>query len=198
MAGKDSRSRSKGHGLEETGRRFAWENMVLRRLFPNLAAKLDYFINGLVKGPRYRRIVAQFANSPTPPWFSHVELETLNRCNGGCEFCPVNRNAVQRPLARMSESLFEDILRQLAAIRYNKGLSLYSNNEPLLATRMPDFAALAKKRPPRAYLKLYTNGTLLTLDLFRQIVPHLDKLTVNNYNPIPEMHENIKEIRDTN
>ncbi len=162
-----------GHAVEGKlsmmTRRFAQENTLLRRLFPALTARLDYLIKGVAKRRKYRSLVATFRDVSAPPWFKHVELETLNRCNGGCEFCPVNRKAAQRPLARMSEALFEDILRQLAEIRYAQGVSLYSNNEPLLDTRLPEFAALARERLPHARLKLYTNGTLLTLDMFRQL-----------------------------
>ena len=195
MADGKSRSRETGE-LEVLTRRFSQEDTLLRRLFPVLSTQLDYFIKGLRKDSLYRKNFSQFLSKPVAPWFNHIELETLNRCNGGCSFCPVNRNAVQRPLERMSESLFEDILRQLAEIGYRSGVSLYSNNEPLLDTRLPDFAAVARERLPHAYMKLYTNGTLLTLELFRRLIPNFNKFTVNNYNPAPEMYGNVQEIHD--
>ena len=189
------RSRKRGEVTVRT-RRFFQETTVLRRLFPVLSTQWFYFIKGVKKNRAHRRAFASFFSKPTPPWFNHVELETLNRCNGECSFCPVNRNAVQRPPARMSESLFEDIVRQLADIQYRRSVALYSNNEPLLDTRLPDFASLARKRLPKANMKLYTNGTLLTLDLFRRLIPNFNKFIVNNYNPAPEMHGNIQEIHD--
>lgn len=195
MADGKSRLHATG-GLKMLTRRFSQEGAFLRRLFPVLSAQLNYFIKGVRKNSAYKKEFAHFLSRPSPPWFSHVELETLNRCNGECSFCPVNRKAAQRQLARMPESLFEDILRQLAEIRYKRGVSLFSNNEPLLDTRLPDFAAMARKRLPGATIKLYTNGTLLTLDLFRRLIPNFNKFTVNNYNPAPEMHGNIQEIHN--
>ena len=197
MTKSDQRpGRNRKLGLDVNAERFAEESTWFRRLFPELSARLAYFMKGRRKNRQWREGMRAFMAKSPPPWFRHVEVETLNRCNGGCEFCPVNRNAAQRPLARMSEVLFEDILRQLAAIRYHRGLSLYSNNEPLLDTRLPEFAALARERLPDAYLQLYTNGTLLTLDLFRTLMPHFDKLTINNYSLAPKMHDNVREIHD--
>lgn len=36
------------------------------------------------------------------PLFEEIEIETLNRCNGKCSFCPVNVNEPQRPYHKMS------------------------------------------------------------------------------------------------
>ena len=36
----------------------------------------------------------------------NIEIETFNRCNATCQFCPVNRDADPRPMKRMEESLF--------------------------------------------------------------------------------------------
>lgn len=39
--------------------------------------------------------------------FLRIDIETINRCNGTCPFCPVNAKAEQRPYAKMSEDLFK-------------------------------------------------------------------------------------------
>lgn len=31
------------------------------------------------------------------PLFKNIEIETINRCNGSCSFCPVNKKENQRP-----------------------------------------------------------------------------------------------------
>ena len=47
------------------------------------------------------------------PSFRIVEIETLNRCNGSCAFCPVNAHQPQRPYAKMETELFEKIIKEL-------------------------------------------------------------------------------------
>ena len=48
------------------------------------------------------------------PLFDHVEIETINRCNGVCAFCPVNINNDSRVFSIMQEELFEKIIDELA------------------------------------------------------------------------------------
>jgi MoaA/NifB/PqqE/SkfB family radical SAM enzyme len=153
---------------------------------------------------KLRRIVdarkgqlAKAAASGGPdPLFTHVEIETINRCNGECGFCPVNRHADPRPAARMKEDLFRSIIGQLREMDYRRSLYLYSNNEPLLDTRIVDFAAHAKEQLPAASVRMYTNGILLTPDILRRLAPHLDDITINNYSDDFTLAPNIREILD--
>lgn len=62
--------------------------------------------------------------------FDHVEIETINRCNGNCSFCPVSRKSDTRKMAKMSRNLFVNIIDQLGDIDYKGKLALFSNNEP--------------------------------------------------------------------
>jgi MoaA/NifB/PqqE/SkfB family radical SAM enzyme len=115
------------------------------------------------------------------PLFRYVEIETVNRCNGVCEFCPVNRFDDIREEKWMSDTLFRDIIGQLERIHFNGALSLYSNNEPLLDERIIDFYRYARKALPNAYLFLFTNGTLLGLDKFIALADQLDELIIDYY-----------------
>ena len=92
-----------------------------------------------------------------------IEVETVNRCNGICPFCPVNVNEPQRPYAKMSDELFKKIINELHDMDYNGTLSLYSNNEPFIDERIIDFYKYARKMIPNARLSIFTNGSLLTL-----------------------------------
>lgn len=111
-----------------------------------------------------------------------VEIETVNRCNGKCPFCPVNATQPQRKYAKMSEELFRKIIDELAEMNYSRGISIFSNNEPFLDERIIDFHKYANEKLPRAVFWLFTNGTLLTLEKFLAIMPYLDRLVVDNYN----------------
>ena len=115
------------------------------------------------------------------PLFNHIELETINRCNGSCSFCPVNHHTDPRPLATMSEDLFKSIVSQLADIQYSGRFSTFSNNEPLLDDRIISLNQLAREAIPPARMHLYTNGNLLTLDKFIPLTSILDALIIDNY-----------------
>ncbi len=114
--------------------------------------------------------------------FHHVEIETVNRCNGTCSFCPVSVGNDKRPYAMMKESLFRKIIDELAEINYSGRIALFSNNEPLIDKRILDFHRYTREKLPNARMHLYTNGTLLTKEIFLQLIDYLDELVVDNYN----------------
>ena len=113
--------------------------------------------------------------------FDRVEIETISRCNNTCAFCPVNRHVDPRPGRVMTEHLFDRIIGMLSERRFGGGFALFSNNEPLLDSRIEDLAARARRALPDAYHYLYTNGILLTVERFQKLIPSLHHLTINNY-----------------
>ena len=138
----------------------------------------EYIENAMVKGPKLQEI----------------EIETLNRCNGKCSFCPVNVTQPQRKYAKMSEELFEKIIDELAEIKYEGKISLYSNNEPFLDERIIDFHKYAREALPHATFNLFSNGSLLNLEKFKEIIDCLDTFTIDNYNDDLEVNEGLKEV----
>jgi len=42
-----------------------------------------------------------------------VSIETVNRCNSTCSFCPANRTSESRPYQKMTEELFKKIIADL-------------------------------------------------------------------------------------
>lgn len=130
------------------------------------------------------------------PLFSSVEIEVINRCNGECPFCPVNKYDDIRKMKKMDEQLFKSIINQLGALGYSGRLALHSNNEPFLDSRIIDFAKYAREHVPNAHLYMYTNGTLLTIDKFERIIPYLDQMIIDNYDDNLRLHENAKAIHN--
>lgn len=130
----------------------------------------------------------------TVPMFSSIEIETINRCNGECSFCPANRNVDPRTPKKMNSQLFYKIIDELGEMRYSGRLALHSNNEPFLDSRIIDFAKYARERVPNAFIYLYTNGTLVTLEKFKEIIPFLDRIIIDNYDDGLKLHENVREI----
>ena len=130
------------------------------------------------------------------PLFNHIEIETYNRCNGGCEFCPVNVKNDTRVEKLMPKSLFFKIIDELSKIDYHGCLSLFSNNEPFLDKRMIEFCKYVRQSVPHAKTHLYTNGTLLTLDMFIEVIEYLDELIIDNYNTELVLIPNNLAIKD--
>ena len=125
-----------------------------------------------------------------------ISIETINRCNSTCSFCPANRFDDKRPLAKMDEQLFKKIIDELADLKYDGYLNLYVNNEPFMDSRIEEWYGYAKKMLPNARMLLYTNGTLLTVERFRKVIPNIDKMIINNYSENFSIHKNVQAIYD--
>ena len=127
--------------------------------------------------------------------FESIEIETINRCNSACSFCPVNVNVDSRPLARMSEQVFRKIIDELGSLDYHDTIAFHSNNEPFLDRQLTPRIAYARSRCPRARLSVCTNGTPLNVDrFFGALEAGLDEVQIDNYDDDLRMHDNIKEI----
>ncbi len=130
------------------------------------------------------------------PLFRTIEIETYNRCNGVCEFCPVSVQNESRPEMKMGSELFKKIIDNLAALDYHGRLALFSNNEPFLDPRILELHKYAREKLPNAMMHLYTNGTLLTIDKFLEIMKYLDQLIIDNYNQELKLIPNCREIKE--
>jgi radical SAM protein with 4Fe4S-binding SPASM domain len=86
-----------------------------------------------------------------------VRLETTNRCNAVCAFCP--RLTMRRPTGIMEQGLFERLARE-AAEGGCRSLHLHNFGEPLLDPDLPERVALAKGLGIKR-VKIFSNGSLL-------------------------------------
>lgn len=125
-----------------------------------------------------------------------VEIETINRCNGICPFCPVNRRADIRKTEKMPEERFTKICNDLKEMGYRNAVSLSSNNEPFLDGRIVELAEIARSILPDNTLFLYTNGSLLDREKVKRIIKSLSYMIIDNYNDDFEINENIKDIAE--
>lgn len=169
-------------------RLYARLSKLWRRVNNGPVAKAQYIV-------QFRKLHRIRTRTGEEPLFSSVEIETINRCNGECSFCPVNRHSDPRPFKRMSEELFHRIIDELAGLDYSGSISLHSNNEPFIDNRIVDFMKYAKENLPKAHLFVYTNGTLLTLDRFIESMKWLDSIYIDNYSDSGEWIENVIKIR---
>ena len=132
----------------------------------------------------------------TKSLFNHIEIETINRCNGRCSFCPVSAGHDTREKHIMSDSLFNRIIDDLARHDYNGKIALFSNNEPLLDDNIIERHRYAREHLPKARMHLCTNGTLLTIDIFTKLMQYLDELMIDNYSDTLELISPVQKIAD--
>lgn len=114
------------------------------------------------------------------PLFSQVLIETRTDCNNSCLFCPHTFN--KKKLGVMSWDCYVKIIGQLTEIGYNGRIALMLSNEPLLEDRLEDMILYAKRKSPRFFLDITTNGKLLTVEkLDRLFSLGLDNVNINDY-----------------
>jgi radical SAM protein with 4Fe4S-binding SPASM domain len=150
----------------------------------------------LRRRPTISSIIKEKLSQSPFPLFDAIEIETINQCNNTCPFCPVNKKIDPRPLKVMDYDLFTSIIKQLRDLDYSGVIRLFSNNEPLLDSRIIDFCRLTKENVPNAFLSLFTNGTLLTIEKFTELTKYLDKLTIDNYHDDFILIKPVKEVYD--
>jgi len=121
----------------------------------------------------------------------NIEIETVNRCNNDCSFCPVNIHSDKRKRAVMSTELFYKIINDLADMNYRGIISLYSNNEPLLDERIYEFVEYVRWKLPEVKQELYTNGILLNSKKLDRLSKSVDKLIIDIYCDKDELPKNM-------
>lgn len=115
------------------------------------------------------------------PELKQVQIETINKCNGSCAFCPGNRKDDTRERKVMSDGLFLSIITQLSDMDFSGKVVMQCNNEPLLDPKIIDRIKTAREMLPNAYLLMYTNGILLNYRRLNDIICNLDMLYLDNY-----------------
>lgn len=156
------------------------------KLFINITPKLyDYNLQLYVMrdDDEYEPYILSDINSRVGKLFDRIEIETINKCNGMCDFCPVNAGIDPRTHTYMSDELFQKIIDDLTSLNYSGMISLFSNNEPLLDPHILDRVEYAFSKLPLARHFLYTNGTLLTKESYKRLTDSLHILIIDNYAP---------------
>jgi MoaA/NifB/PqqE/SkfB family radical SAM enzyme len=122
------------------------------------------------------------------PRLNLIEIETLNRCNGDCQFCPVNKKDDPRLKIEMREELFRNIIDQLHDMHFTGQINLQSNSEGLLDKRIWGFMSYARARLPDANIVFFTNGYLLNYERLDFFMKHISHLYLDNYNDKSEFN----------
>lgn len=101
--------------------------------------------------------------------FRAVEIEINHGCNMACSYCP---NSVSSRIEKghMSPEVYERILSELRLQDFKGRLSFDFYNEPTLSPNLISFVGRARTQLPETSIELYSNGTLLTPELYRQLI----------------------------
>lgn len=173
------------------GGRLGW---VARKTAPRLCSLVFSKLNFALRRNKSKKFIHNFLSSPQVPQPLSVAIETINRCNGVCNFCPCNVKDEKRPIKKMTTELFESIVLQLADWDYKGRIVMNINNEPLLDDRIVEFCRHIKEKLPCNHVYIITNGTLLTIERLKQIAAYVDRININNYSKKMRLHENLGEI----
>lgn len=123
------------------------------------------------------------------PAFSQVLIETRTDCNQRCAFCP--QSFYKRKIEVMSWNIFKKIIDSLTDIEFAGRVALLISNEPLLETRLAKMIRYAKRKSPRFFLDITTNGILLSIDKVDELFSAgLDNININDYRSDRENYKN--------
>lgn len=130
---------------------------------------------------RLRRLYYPFVRAKAP-LFSHINIQTTSYCTRRCSFCALGDPKRERTREKMDEALFKKLIDELESIGYSGRVSLFEINEPLADERISSFAGYVKRKLPKAFQFLNTNGDLLTLDLLDSLFENgIDHLIISCY-----------------
>lgn len=116
------------------------------------------------------------------PLFSHINIQTTSYCTRRCGFCALGAPHRAHAKEKMDEILFRKIIDELASIDYSGRVSLFEINEPLTDDRICDFVEYVKRKLPKAFQFINTNGDLLTLDLLDELFESgIDHMIISCY-----------------
>lgn len=96
-----------------------------------------------------------------------VSIETLALCNARCTFCPYP--TLERKGARMETGMVERLIMEMADFQAPFFFSPFKVNEPLLDPRFIEFCRLFESMTLIGRLRIFTNGSPLTLNKILEI-----------------------------
>jgi len=95
-----------------------------------------------------------------------LQVETTNRCNAKCLFCPHHKFA---EFGTMSQELYEKIVDEASRLPALEVFTPMLTGEPFCDPQFVERLKLARSKLPNVMLEVYTNGHLLTKDLIDQL-----------------------------
>lgn len=135
--------------------------------------------------------------SLVPLPLSAVEIETTTVCNRKCEYCP--NYTVGRPAAYMQEQTFYKIIDSLKKQNFSGRISPHFYGEPLMDKRLETLIAYVRANLPAAFIKLFTNGELLTTQRYlalKQAGVDMFRVSQHTERPSDTVTRTLSEIKE--
>ncbi len=129
-------------------------------------------------------------------FFSSVDFENITACNRRCSYCPnsLYERGLMENKKLMDEKIFKRIIDELARINYSGMIRPVFYGEPLLDSRFPNWIKYIREKLPKADIIVFTNGDLLTLDLYKKLAENgVNLFVVSNHNG-GTMPENLEKL----
>lgn len=100
-------------------------------------------------------------------WPHEVSIETYAKCNARCTFCPYT--TLERIGTKLPDEILDRIIVELKDHPHPFLLSPFKLNEPTLDKRFIPFCRNVMRELPKAILRIFTNGSALTVKLIEEI-----------------------------
>jgi MoaA/NifB/PqqE/SkfB family radical SAM enzyme len=137
-------------------------------------------------------LVDEFVNtshSPHAARLAKLYIEPTNECNLNCRTCV--RNVWQEPMGKMSDTVFDHVIKGLRDFSPPPTVFFGGFGEPLFHPKIIEMVRQAKGIGAR--VEMITNGTLLTADVsWRLLAAGIDMLWVSLDGTTPESYSDIR------
>lgn len=94
------------------------------------------------------------------PLFTRISIETLSFCNRDCVFCPLHWSQDERGRKRMTDELYDSIVRQLQWLSFDGVAQMFLLSEPTIDTSMKAKLRALRAACPRVTTYASSNGDL--------------------------------------
>jgi len=98
-----------------------------------------------------------------------VQIQTSNKCNAACTFCPYPYTEGKKKFQIMDWKLYKKLIDECLKHDVKEVLPFFLN-EPLLNKDLVKYINYAKKKNPNSIIKIFTNGSLLTNKLNKELL----------------------------
>ncbi len=114
---------------------------------------------------------------------SILQIETTNCCNAHCVFCPHDKF---KELGTMADDLFVKIIKEASQLPNLSTIIPMLTGEPFCDWQIIKRIKYIRERLPWVHILMFTNGSLLTLEIIDQLKTITDfnlSVSLNGYNP---------------
>nr|WP_321513227.1 SPASM domain-containing protein [uncultured Pseudodesulfovibrio sp.] len=129
--------------------------------------------------------------------FGQIKIQTNYTCTRQCRFCHYGQESKPTPQVMPTE-VFKSIIDSLARIDYAGSVGIFEINEPFSEKRIVEFHVLARKKLPKCWLYLASNGDLIKKGIVEELFENgLNILYLNSYDEkaVPRNLEFINSLK---